>query len=126
MNSLSRWLVLPVGSLLGLAAVAGSASAWPHCCKSTTYYQPAVVAACPTTCCAPPVASAVVPVTVTTRRYGLFGLRQRTTVSYGAPVPVVAPAPVLAAPAPIIAPPASAYLPGVVTPGPRPMIIPGP
>ena len=93
MNSLSRWLVLPVGSLLGLAAVAGSASAWPHCCKSTTYYQPAVVAACPTTCCAPPVASAVVPVTVTTRRYGLFGLRQRTTVSYGAPVPVVAPAP---------------------------------
>jgi hypothetical protein len=44
-------------------------------------------------CVAP--APVPVPVAVTTYRYGLLGRRSVTTVTYGAPVPVVAPAPVV-------------------------------
>jgi hypothetical protein len=64
--------------------------------------------------CAPPVVAnvapapvvAAVPVTVTTRRYGLFGLRTRTTVTYGAPAAIPVPATVesysFPAPAPVL------------------------
>jgi hypothetical protein len=102
----SRRISLWAAALLGLIGLARPAAAdW--CSQSRTYYQPVTVAASPScnTCCAPPATSALVPVTVTTTRYGLFGLRHRTTVSYGAPVPVAAPAPVLAAPPVLAVPP---------------------
>jgi hypothetical protein len=106
MNSPSRWIVLSAGALVGLAVVAGSASACHPCQTTSTYYQTVTVAAYgPTTCCSPATTTAVVPVTVTTTRCGLFGLRRRTTVSYGAPVPVVNPGPVVAPPGPVFVPP---------------------
>lgn len=109
MNSVSRWIVLSAGVLVGLSGAAGTASAC-HRCKSVTYYQPVTnCCAPPTTCCAPPAPSAVVPVTVTTTRCGLFGLRTRTTVSYGAPVAASGyappPPPVFTPPVPNLAPP---------------------
>ncbi len=124
MNSVSRWIVLSAGVLVGLAGTAGNVSAC-HKCRSVTYYAPVATSCCPpTTCCAPP-APTLVPVTVTTTRCGLFGLHKRTTVTYGAPIPAPAPAPVLAAPpppAPVFAPPppvpaTSGYPPFAPSPG---------
>jgi hypothetical protein len=83
MNTLSRWIVLSAGALLGLAIAAGSAAAQPG---YVSYYNAPVV-----TYYARPVAyyTPVTPVSVTTTRYGLFGLRRATTVTYGPTVPVV-------------------------------------
>jgi hypothetical protein len=83
MNTLSRWIVLSAGALVGLAIAAGSAAAQP---VYVSYYNAPVV-----TYYARPVAyyTPVTPVAVSTTRYGLFGLRRSTTVAYGPTVPVV-------------------------------------
>jgi recombinational DNA repair protein (RecF pathway) len=102
-----RWIAATAGALAVLLGTASTSQAF-FCCKkcgsstSTTYYEPVAPTACSP--CAPP---AVVPVTVTTTRYGLFGLRTQTTVNYGAPVPVAAPS-------------VSNYPPGVLLPAPPP------
>src|SRR6476659_4958101 len=94
MMLLSRWLAVCTGLVLGLAVL--TPPAWAcGCCRtrSVTYYQPA-----PGVSCSPCQPAPLVPVTVTTTRCGLFGLRTRTTVTYGSPIPaapVVAPAPVI-------------------------------
>ena len=54
---------------------------------AVTYYAPAPVVAVPVTTYYAP-APVAAPVTVSTYRYGLFGRRSVTTVSYGAPAPV--------------------------------------
>ncbi len=118
---LSRWLAVSTGIVLGLIIWTPSARAFGWCCKSrsVTYYQPAPVVAC-----SPCQSAAVVPVTVTTTRCGLFGLQRRTTVTYGSPVPVTAP---VVTPAPTPAPVLSAYPPGTLLPAPPPgAIIIGP
>jgi hypothetical protein len=103
-----RWIAATVGALAVLIGTASPGQAF-FCCKkkcsttSTTYYEPVPTSACSP--CAPP---ALVPVTVTTTRYGLFGLRSYSTISYGSPVP---------------APTVSNYPPGVVLPAPTPSTI---
>ncbi len=85
--------------MFGLAQSADSAQACFPCHEkttTTTYYQPVVTAYSP---CGPVVQpTSVVPVTVTTTRKGLFGLRKKTTVTYGTPLPIA----VVTPPPPVI------------------------
>ena len=67
MNTMSRWTALAAALVLGLS-LAGTASAGPY---YVSYYP------------APAVSYYAAPATVTTTRYGLFGLRRATTVTYG-------------------------------------------
>ncbi len=112
---LPRWLAVCTVALLGLAILTPPTWAFGCCCPRTTtvtYYQPAPVTACSP--CQPP---RLVPVTVTTTRCGLFGLRTRTVVSYGTPIPAApfaAPAPVFSAYPPAPSPVISAYPPSYV------------
>jgi len=88
MNTMTRRTVFVAAALVALWA-AGNASAQPVFVTeypSVAYYPPA-------------------PVTVTTTRYGVFGLRRATTVTYG--YPAYAPAPVVSSY--YYAPPVSAY-----------------
>lgn len=110
------WLPIVAGVACGMISVQSPAQAFDFCKKrtsSTTYYEPVVTACSP---CSAPGPQTLVPVTVTTRKVGLFGLRKRTTVSYGCPVQVAPAAPVIVAPLqPAPNPPApcnSAYPPG--------------
>lgn len=82
MNTLSRLLVLAAVLLVGLVLLEGTAWAQP---VVVSYYGPPVVTY------APAAPYYMTPTTVTTTRYGVFGLRRSTTVNYGSyyPAPVV-------------------------------------
>ena len=82
MNSWKKILVLCIGVVLGTCAASGVASA-----QYPVYYP------------APVVSYPAYPVSVTSTRYGVFGLRRATTVTYAPSVAVsssfVTPAPVV-------------------------------
>jgi hypothetical protein len=102
-----RWPIVLAGVALGLTAALPQAQAWhKKKCDAVTYYEPA---------CSPCGPQVMVPVTVTTRKCGLFHCRKVTTVTYGAPVPLAAPAP----------PPqiTSGFPPSVAVPAPSPIIV---
>ena len=86
MFRLCGWLALAAVALAPLPASA-QAVLCPAPITTVSYYAPAPVVSVPVTTYYAP-APVAAPVTVSTYRYGLFGRRSVTTVSYGAPAPV--------------------------------------
>lgn len=106
MLRLCRWIALAVVVLAPLSVRAQDYCPQVAVAPTVAYYAPAptvayyapppvVAYAPPTVAYAPPVVAyappVAAPVTVSSYRYGLFGRRGVTTVTYGAPGVVVAP-----------------------------------